>query len=329
MPKKKVLMTVNPQLLEGRRFSTVRTMINALNKQADLLIAPVDGYDFDRGAVHAYRRVPGGKFESVGMVKPEADLWIVYSDGYWLDCKKFGFMLRRDYLKAQVGFHTDALKSGNIRAMINSPDAELKTLKNWFVQLDPDTTQVMPTYAFSSFEELRTCMKVQGEIVAKPNWGGGGEHVVKLCGEESLRKLEQDLASAPDRDLSDFSFQTYIPGPEKRFWFAGRFAGARIIWDRPEPWAPKRWERVRAAKYDSDFGPEFARDLAAAQRLKDISGLSIGAIDFIGDRINDINGCGTLFTQYVHWDLIVDARPALAQYLVDLVSDHCESHVVV
>ena len=315
-----MLLTVNPQLLEGRRFTTLRTMINALSKHADLLIAPVDSYDFEQLTVHAYRRVQGGKFASVGRIAPEADLWIVYSDGYYLDSNKFGFRLRRDYFKAQVDFHKSIMLAGKVGALINSPDAEMKTLKNWLVQLDPDTSPVMPTYSFTSIHGVHAFLKEQGQIVAKPNWGGGGEGVLKISDQQSLKKFERDLASCRDRELPDYSFQPYSPGPEKRFWFAGgQFAGARIIWDRDEPWE-KRRNRMRVQSYDATFADEFAADLAAAQQLQALSGLSIGAVDFIGRRINDINGCGTLFTQYVNWNLIVDARPVLAKHLVGLVS---------
>src|SRR4030095_12790139 len=266
--KKRVLLTVNPQLLKGRRFSTVRAIINAINKHADLLIAPVDGYDFERRSVHAYRRVRGGKFTSVGRIAPGADLWIVYSDGYYLDCKQFGFRLRRDYFKAQVDFHSAVMQSGQVGALINSPDAEMKTLKDWFVQLDPYATQVMPTYAFSSSGELHTFLRDHNQIVAKPNWGGGGEGVIKLGDEQALTRFERDLESRGDRDLRDYSFQVYSPGPEKRFWFAGgQFAGARIIWERDEPWAKHR-NRMRVQSYDSTFGDEFDTHLAAAQGLR-------------------------------------------------------------
>ena len=59
--------------------------------------------------------------------------------------------------------------------------------------------------------------------------------------------------------------------------------------------------------------------LTAAERLCGLSGLDVGSIDFIGDTINEINGCGTIFTEYRNWDCIVDARPALVSYFVEMV----------
>lgn len=320
-PAKRVLLTVNPQLLEGKRFSTVRSMVNCLRKRAELLIVPVGGYDFERGTVCAYRRVRGGKFECIGPVKPEADLWIVYSDGYYLDCKKFGFKLRREFFQAQVRFHEEQLRSRNVGMMVNSPAAETRTLKNWFVALDPETTGVLPTYTFSGFDALRAFREARGEMVAKPNWGGGGQAVRKISSDQDLIRFQKEVEASPDSDLSDYSFQVYAPGPEKRFWFVGgKCAAARICWDRAEPWAPTRTEKFRAEPYDEQFGAQFQADLQAAQRMCDLAGLTIGAVDLIGDRVNDINGCGTLFTQYVNWKLVADARPALTRYLTEIVS---------
>jgi hypothetical protein len=46
-------------------------------------------------------------------------------------------------------------------------------------------------------------------------------------------------------------------------------------------------------------------------------GLDFGAIDFIGNCINEINGCGTIFTDYKFWQCIVDARPALVSFFIE------------
>ena len=61
-------------------------------------------------------------------------------------------------------------------------------------------------------------------------------------------------------------------------------------------------------------------DLEAAERLCTHCGLSVGAIDFIGDSINEINGCGTIFTEYKFWQRIVDARPELVSYFRDVLA---------
>src|SRR4051812_12048246 len=95
--RKRVLITVGPGLVAGKRHMTQRSLVTALDKCADLLVLPAGGYDFAADRVHAYRRVRGGRFQEIGMVEPSADLWIVYSDGYYLDHRALGFGRRRDF----------------------------------------------------------------------------------------------------------------------------------------------------------------------------------------------------------------------------------------
>src|ERR687896_581682 len=126
--KKKVLLTLNPLVIEGSRFSTMRRLVRLLDACCDLLLIPVSGYDFKRGQVATYRLRQDGSFGQAGMVTPRADLWIVYSDGFYLDHRTFGFRLRRDYFKAQLDFHQKQLQMGRVRLLVNSPEAEARTL---------------------------------------------------------------------------------------------------------------------------------------------------------------------------------------------------------
>jgi hypothetical protein len=68
--KKRVLLTVNPFLVTGKRMMTQRSLVTALDQHADLIIATAGDYDFAQGLVRAYRRIRGGKFEEIGMIAP-------------------------------------------------------------------------------------------------------------------------------------------------------------------------------------------------------------------------------------------------------------------
>src|SRR5919106_5947623 len=131
-----VLMTVGPGLVAGKRHMTQRSLVTALDKCADLLVVPVSGYDFANGRVRAYRRIRGGRFEAVGMIAPVADLWIVYSDGYYLDHRALGFTKRRDFFRAQMEFHQAAVDTGRVARVVNEPHVEARTLKSWLASLD-------------------------------------------------------------------------------------------------------------------------------------------------------------------------------------------------
>lgn len=318
--KKKVLLTLNPLITEGRRFSTMRRLIRLLDSCCDLLLVPVSGYDFKRGQVAAYRREPDGSFLKAGMMTPRADLWIVYSDGFYLDQRTFGFRLRRDYFKAQLAFHQKQLKSGNVRLLINSPETEARTLKSWLATLDFQKLRIVPTHLFSSIAEVYDFARVHETIVAKLNWGGAHVGVEKLRGEAAVREFQHRLEGCTDRDLSDYCFQPYCRGDEKRFWFAGgKCLAARIIHGRETPWSDDA-EDFRVGTYDADSSRAFARDLAAAQRLYDLSGISVGSVDFIGGRINELNGGGTVLTTYCYKRMIIDNRPAFLAYIQGLLN---------
>ena len=311
------MLTVNPFLIAGKRMSTQRSLVTALDLHADLVVATVGDYDFAKGLVRAYRRTRGGKFEALGMIAPAADLWIVYSDGYYLDHRVRGFARRREFFNAQIEFHERALAAGRIGRMINAPKAEARTLKSWLAPLSAAEYRMIPTHVLSSIDEVYRMLRNEGAIVAKLDWGGAGDGVYRLSNESDVGGFERRLAEAGS-GVSDYCFQPYRPGDETRMWFVGgRFVAGRKCHGRKTPWSD-RADDYEVYPYDASV-EGFAADLAAAERLCARAELNVGAIDFIGKSINEINGCGTVFTEYRGWRCIVDARPALVRYFVDLL----------
>jgi hypothetical protein len=315
--RKRVLLTVGPGLIQGKRCMTQRSLATALDRHADLFVVAAGDYDFAQARVRAYRRARGGRFESVGMIAPAADLWIVYTDGYYLDHRTLGFTKRRDFFEAQGAFHQRELDCGNVSRVVNEPCVEARTLKSWLAQLGSDI-RVIPTRVFSSLDEVHDFQRAEGAIVAKLSWGGAGNGACKLSSPDDVQWFADQLGERCDVELGDYCFQPYVAGDEKRLWFAGaRCVAGRVCHGRATPWSPRA-----ADHYVTSYGPDvpgFAADLEAAERLIEVSGLDVGSVDFIGDRINEINGCGTIFTEYRNWQCIVDARPALVTYLVGLL----------
>ncbi len=317
--KKKVLITVNPTIVKGREFSTTRKLITVLDRHFELRVIPISGYDFKRRKVRAFKRLKGGAFEYAGLIEPEADLWIVYSDGYYLNHRRLGFRWRRDYLKAQFDFHQETLTTGKTRLMINSPEAEARTLKSWLATLNFSKSRVIPTYMFSSIDEVYDFQKKKTRVVVKPIWGGDKLHVRLLDSEASVTKFHGSLERFSDRDLRDYCFQVFRVGNEKRFWFAGgRFVAGQQYHPRPfshGPWS----DTFDFTNYHRSSQRGFSADLAAAKNLCELSGISMGSVDFVGDEINEINGAGTIFaTTTEEGELFVDARPAFLKYFLKL-----------
>ncbi|HEV7902312.1 MAG TPA: hypothetical protein VGO96_00620 [Pyrinomonadaceae bacterium] len=318
--KPTVLITVNPLIIESREFSTMRKFISALDRRFDLYVLPINGYDFKRGRVRAYRRLSGGAFADAGMLTPAGDLWIIYSDGFYLDQRRFGFRLRRDYFKAQLDFHQTHLDAGRVRLMVNTPEADARAaLKSWLATLNFKETRVIPTYVCTHIDEVYDLQKHHGCLVVKPVWGGGSEGVDKLADEASVSQFQRALQRRRTSDLGDFCFQVCRTGDEKRLWFAGgEFVGGRRFRGCRTPWADE-W-KFRLSTYDQNSRRTFSRDLAAARRLCELSGVSVGSVDFIGDEINEINGCGTVLTNFYHRKLFIDHRLAFINYFEQLLA---------
>jgi glutathione synthase/RimK-type ligase-like ATP-grasp enzyme len=318
--KKRVLITVNPSILEAREFTTMRKFITVMDQHFDLLLLPVNGYDFKSGRARAFRRLKGGAFENAGLIEPKGDLWMVYSDGFYLNHRRMGFRLRRDYFKAQLDFHQKHLSGGSVSLMLNNPESEARTLKSWFATLNFKATRVIPTYLFARIDEVYDFLKKNRSVVVKPVWGGASTDVEWLTDEAMVRGFYGRLKKHSDRDLSDYCFQVFCRGDEKRLWFVGgKFVAGRKFRGREAPW--EDWnENCRLSTYNKVAHQGFAEDLAAAEQLCELSGIELGAIDFIGHRINEINGCGTVMTTMHKRRVYVDARPAFIEYFLKLMN---------
>lgn len=317
--KKRVFITVNPDLLAGKRLQTVRSMVTCLHSLCDLHVVPIDEYDFGRKRVKAYKRIADGKFESRGWVKPEGDVWIVYTDGYWLDPKDYGFKHNRDFLNAQFHMHESHVENGRIKLLINTAEAERNCLKSWFAEIESKKWGVIPTYCFSNWKEVHDLLKSEKTIVAKPNWGGAGTGIYKITSAGQLDAFRKILDDENQSLKLDYCFQPLVSGPEKRLWFVnGKCVGGRIVHGRYTPWSDYTSE-FRIEEYWKPKSRVFQTDVEKATKLCAKSGLTIGSIDFIGSYINEINGAGTTFTQYDGMTKIVDVRKPLTDYLASLV----------
>jgi hypothetical protein len=317
--RKRVLITINPGLLAGKRFPTIRTLVSNLDEKTDLLVAPVGQYDFESQKVRAFRRVKYGKFEDVGMITPAADLWIIYSDGYWLDAAAMGFCRRIELFDCQNRLHQHHLENGNVGMIANEPKVELRTLKRWLGTLDQRESGVIPTVTRENVEQLHQLRESKQVIVAKLSWGGAMMGTTKLASSEDVKRFAEDVEkSAPFISWNDYCFQDYISAPaEKRFYVAGgKVVGARLLFGRSAPWEKLGTER--GYLYDEKCD-DYANDFKLVEKMLRASGLMVGSIDFIGSLINEINGGGTVFTYIEDGILVLDFRRALVNSFIELL----------
>ena len=306
----KTLLSITLRSLENL---TSRVVIETLQAHSDLTITPPDEYNFADNTVACYR-YQDGTWRPVGRSTPHCDVWIIWIDGYALDHRSMGFQNELEFFYATQEFFQRNLDNGNVGAMYNHPQTERNTLKDFLADLDSDEFQVIPSYLLQDFDHLADIFNTKGPLVVKPIWGGQRQGVVKVTDELELLALR-------DQDLSNRVAQLFYHGPEKRLWITGgQCLQGCVHYGKITPWSDYAPD-YRLLAHDQLPASEAAADVKYAERMAAKIGLCFGSVDFIGDRINEINGAGAGF---VMWnlgkkDMGADARPLLQAEMMRLI----------
>jgi hypothetical protein len=265
----RIFLTVNPRLVSGARFQTVRALVTPLDRLAELVVVPLDGIDFRRGRVQGWRRLPGAGFEPIGRLLPRGALWINWSDGFYLDHAALGFPSPGAFLAAQHDLYAEALAASRIGRVVNTTDAERATLKLWLAGPGKSLAGVIPSHrlAVGRAPAMRARLEAlrarYGAVVVKPDWGGAGQRVFLVDSADAARAFAQRHAGDPARThpLDHWCVQPRVRGPEKRFWFTGdRCVDARILVNRPPPWDPDAQRSASIERYWFYIGEGRAQD---------------------------------------------------------------------
>lgn len=304
--------TVFSMMLRFRIEMTLKSMVETLDRHSDLILTTPEEYDLRDGTIAAYRYRDGVAVPA-GRVVPDADLWIQGSDCFSLDHRLLGFERRMELYHAIHDFLDGLVAVGRVSRVINSPEAERNTLKDFLADLDPECDRVIPSFRFGGFGELVDLYRTHGDLVVKPVWGGLGKGIVKVTSEKELMALQ-------DQVLDHHVAQVFYRGPEKRLWIlGGKVVDGGIRHGRDTPWS-SREPYFQALRYWEEGDPAFMAEIEAAHRICEKSGLTYGSVDFIGDRINEINGSGTGFTMNnLAGEIVVDRCDLLEQWLVGLL----------
>lgn len=305
----KILLSITPHSMTTK---TCQMLVETLQVHTDLILTTPQEYDFARNTIACYR-YRDGEWQARGRGTPQCDIWIVWIDGYAQDHRSLGFANELAYYGAMQAFFQRNLDNGNVGTMYNPPQTERRTLKDWLAQLDSEAYQLIPSYTLDSFEHLAELHHKLGPLVVKPIWGGFRQGVAKVSN-------AQELALWRGRDLQRYVAQVFYRGPEKRLWIAGgRCRQGCVFYGRRTPWSDFT-EDYRVLPHDWLPAEEQARDIGHANRLAAEAGLYFGAVDFIGDRINEINGGGT---GHYMWspglESVVDAQPVLQAEILRLI----------
>jgi len=317
---KKSLTTINSEIALDPN-NTFGSLVRTINKHSDARFVDSKGmnYDFKNNKVKTLI-FTGKKFEEIGFEIPKADLWIFYSDGYSTDTKNLGYSKPTEYHETLMSFLEKQVFEGNVKRIINTPEAERKTLKKYFAQLNPEEYGIIPTYILNNSKDLLKLLEEKKKIVFKPDWGGG------MKGIKLISSLSQ-IKNFSEEEIKEGVFQDYHPGDEKRMWLVGgKFVDGRIIKDRHTPWENKegdnlvyRYNKEEVMKNGWNLS-QLYKEIELVNKLAKKTNLEIGSIDFLGNRINEINGAGTGFTTSNRSnDIHIDAREFLNEYIKSLL----------
>lgn len=293
-------------------LTTGMSLANTVNENSDMIVTSPEFYDLKDNKIQAFRYDECG-LHYVGNITPEADIWILWTDGYRVNHQNFGFAKKLDHYFAMLNFFEKNLREGNIGSIYNSPQAERRTLKNFLTE-EELKKEVIPTYLIRTFEELQDLFTKRKIIVIKPILGGARRGIKKI-------EKEQDLKPFKKLDITEYIAQDYYPGAEKRMWIIdGKFVEGRIMHGRQTPWSEESHDydvNYYNGQTDSD---QAKKDIATTNKVAEIVGINFGAIDFIGDKVNEVNGAGTSFIGLDRLNKIkVDARPHLCNYIKSLI----------
>lgn len=280
---KKAILSINVKApIKG--LGTGKHVIKALSENSELIVTTPELYDFRNRVIGAFK-IENGQYKFIGNVEPKADIWWMQTDGYWINHSKKGFDRPLDFHEEQMQYFESLLEKGDVGEIVNHPTTERKTLKSYLSELQQEFPQIIHTYNITNIDELYELQKEKGIVVIKPIWGGARKGVEKISSKEQIKKWS-------NINLADYVVQDYSPGDEKRMWvLGGKFVEGRLMKGRQTPWSAE--EPTYEIRYHN--GSEAQDDINLTNKIAEKIGLNYGSVDFLGDKVNELNGAGTSF----------------------------------
>ena len=281
-------------------YRNTRSILSQLKGQANVvLVHPGDYVEGTSLVRNGYRFVsPSRIARSFGEHEPSGDIFVVYGDE---SSKGFG----TEFARKQYGFLKNLQKKGNFECFVNTPEAEEKTMKDYLIELsDPD---VALTYPYKNRDQVESLLYEHGELVIKPIFGSRGLDARKIDDVSDLDIMPEEIFS------SECIFQEVLSGDEKRITMLNNeVLCSRIYMDRRNPWNPY------GKQITLNYTPT-EREIQISERLNKDIGAELIAVDFIGDKVNEINGTSSGLILYDHnGELVYDHTQAFVDRILQL-----------
>jgi len=298
MKKADIVVSVNSEafdVLGNGHYDTTLSLAREIKKRGyDVLFVSPTDYDYQNppkakricgisGDMDIRREGDNGRFycfmgpeSSVVYTDeiPEAALFLIYGTEEMTG--KLDGMHEEHY-----SFLRALRDNGRIGKFLNDPTAERKTVKDAFCEAY-DSIPMGRTYMFRTQKELIEALGEYGVLVKKPIFGCRGRGVEKISA--------SDVEKIPsDEEVGSYVFQEFVKGPEKRLiLFNKELIVSRIAHNRRHPWEVGNMNGEKKELYNPT-----KRELSKSIEMMEALGLEIGAVDWIGEKINEVNGSGT------------------------------------
>lgn len=275
--------------------SSDHKFIERLNEICDLHLVHPCEYNFDSGTVMAsYQYVNSKKIILKQKEhRPNGDLFIIFSDG---SNKNRGL----DFAINEYHFLKNLKYDNSFEKFFNEPETEELTLKSYLTYLSKDNHLGIAKTMEYNYDNLERLLEQYGKVIAKPIFG------CQMTGVQMIKEVSEFNENLTE----NYILQEPLFGPEKRIVVMdGQVIMARIHQDRKNPWN-------KGSASIQGYLPTSDEINIAINNTKSI-GAYLAGVDFIGSKVNEINGSGTGIRYYdSETKKLIDKTPDLVNYIV-------------
>ncbi|MBU1199213.1 MAG: hypothetical protein KKF46_03990 [Nanoarchaeota archaeon] len=299
-----VYMSVEEGFLESSQDSylTSKRIVRKISELVTLFLVHPADYDLNSMKIKNVYLFEGEKLkQEKNSHIPQGDMFIIYGDE---TSKNVGL----DFGRSQYAFLKKLQEQGNFKHFFNTPQAEENTMKDALVEFSKNhILQIADTFRFNDYETTEDMLHKYGSLVLKPIFGcrGSGVHLIHRL--DDLQKLDVGL----DFIKGNYVLQEPLQGPEKRLvLLGGSLLCSRVHYNRKTPWNQDN-------KQETYVYTPSDRELELSQKIAEKAGLELAGIDFIGEKVNEINGTGSGLVIYNHHnELLYDKSDAFVQRVI-------------
>ena len=277
------------------KYRTSKKIISVLNRLSDLVLVTPTEYNEDLSVSSAYKILDGELVTTQGRHVPHGDLFITYGDE---TSKNLGL----GFARMQYDYLSRLEESGSFTQFFNKSEVEERTMKENLINLRAQFGDVFAqTYKVEDERQIQELFNKHGSLIAKPIFGCASAGVKKI------NNMSDFYQNELNEKINDYVFQEPLNGLETRvIVLGGEYLGSRQDLHY-EPWSEK--------KPSTKIGSPSVQMIDFTKDLAENMGADILGVDFMDDKVYEINGTGTGLIAYNDNELLFDYTPQFVDYV--------------